>query len=232
MKQIKNIGDVETLPIEIIVKQPIKASMDLLFNHIGRYVIAVRKLQVESKDVVIDASCGKGYGTYYLSKFCKKVYGLDIYKENLDVANKCFKTDNITFSSYFDMMKRRGSVNKIFCIETFEHIEKNKQDEFIKRLLSILKVNGSMFLTVPIGEDKPSTYNKFHKNEPSIQTIYNMFNPHFKKIDIEISSFINSYNKESTYAFVTLKRKRGNDINERNRVLAKRELYTKFRNRD
>lgn len=209
MRRIKNIGDVETLPIDIIVKQPIQRNIQVLFSHIGRYVIAARKLKIEKRDTVADISCGEGYGTFYLSTLCKKAYGLDVNKDNLELSKKNFNSDNLIYIKYFDLMKQRGSVNKIVCIETFEHIEREKQNEFVKRIMYILKVNGSMFLTVPIGQNKASLYNPFHKNEPSIGVVYDMFKPYFKKIDIEISSFVNSYNMESTYALVTLLEKKG-----------------------
>jgi len=183
--------------------------MKVLFSHIGRYVIATRKLRIGKRDIVIDASCGEGYGTFYLSTLCKKVYGLDVDKDNLDRAIKHFKADNLKYLSYFDKLKSKGLVHKIICIETLEHIKKEKQMDFVKRLMYMLKVNGSMFLTVPIGQNKPSEYNPFHKNEPSIDVVYNMFKPYFKKIEVEMSTFVNSYNKESTYALITLLEKKG-----------------------
>ena len=209
MRKIKNIGDVETLPVDVLIREPIDRNIKVLFSHIGRYVIAAKKLNIGKRDKVIDASCGEGYGTFYLSTLCKKAYGLDVYKENITRAKKHFKADNLRYLLYFDLMKNKGSAHKIVCIETLEHISKDKQDVFIKRLMNILKVNGSMFLTVPIGQNKPSSYNPFHKNEPSIDTVFNMFKPYFRKIDIDTDSFVNSYNKLSTYALVTLLEKKG-----------------------
>jgi len=209
MRQIKNIGDVETLPIDVIIKEPIARNIKILFSHIGRYIIASKKLKIRNRDIIIDASCGEGYGTFYLSSICEKAYGLDINSENIDRANKIFKSDNLKYMKYFDFMKNRGVANKIVCIETLEHIEREKQKLFIKRLMHMLKVNGSMFLTIPIGQNKPSSYNPFHKNEPSIDIVYAMLNQYFKKINIETSTFINTYNMESTYAFITCLEKKG-----------------------
>lgn len=209
IRKINNIGDVETLPVDVLVREPIERNIKVLFSHIGRYVIAARNLNIGKRDIVADASCGEGYGTYYLSALCKKVWGLDVDQENLDRAKKYFNAENIKFIKYFDFVKVKGTAHKIVCIETLEHIKKDRQKEFIKRLMYMLKVNGGLFLTVPIGKNKPSEYNPFHKNEPSIDVVYNMFKPYFRKINIETNSFINSYNKESNYALITLLEKKG-----------------------
>jgi len=206
---IRKITELETLPLRVVVRKPIDKHIKLLFNHIGRYVIATRKLRINKKDVVIDASCGEGYGTFYLSSISKRAYGLDINFENIERAKEMFKQDNLKYMKYFDFMKGKGKADKLICIETLEHMTKDKQEIFVKRLVYMLKVNGSMFLTIPIGQNKPSSYNPFHKNEPSIDVVYAMFKPYFKKINIEISTFVNSYNQLSEFALITLLEKKG-----------------------
>jgi len=209
MRKIKKIGDVETFPVDVIINKPVRENTRVLFSHIARYVIACRKLDINDRNVVVDASCGEGYGTYYLSTKAEKVYGLDIYETNLKYARKYFDVDNVRFLKYFDFLKTKISrVDKLVCIETLEHISKKNMEEYIKLLMRILKVRGDMFLTIPLGENEPSVYNKFHKNEPSIDVIYKIFMPRFEKIDIEISSFINSYGEETEYAMFSMYNKR------------------------
>jgi len=209
MRKIKKIGDVETLPVDFVIHPPIKENVKLLSSHIGRYVVANRKLNIRKTDIVVDASCGEGYGTYYLSTLCNRAYGLDIYEKNLEYAQKHFNTDNLKFYKYFDFLKKRTIAHKLVCIETLEHVDKEKMMSFVKLLLRILRVGGDMFLTVPIGKNVPSHYNPFHKNEPSIDIIYTTFMPYFKKMDIEINSFVNSYGYETNYALITLFSKKG-----------------------
>lgn len=210
MRKIENIGDVEAFPVDVIIKKPVAENMRVLSKNILRYVIGAEKLRVEDIDIVVDASCGEGQGTYYLSTLAKKTYGLDISKENLMYANKYFKGENIRFLSYFDFLKSKVTgTNKLFCIETLEHIEQEKMDRFTKILYRILKVGGDMFLTVPIGKNKPSEYNPFHPNEPSIEVVYNTFMPHFKRMEIVIDSFINSYHEKSEFALISLYGKKG-----------------------
>ena len=209
MRNIKNIGDVETLPVDVIIKEPVRENMRVLFSHIGRYVIAARKLNIRKTDRILDASCGEGYGSYYLSTLAEKVYGIDVSEENLEYARKHFGVHNISFLKYFDFLRRKTKIDKVVCIETLEHVDKDNSPLFIRRLVRTLRSGGDMFLTVPIGENAPSDYNPFHKNEPSIDVIYNSFIPYFSKIDIEISSFVNSYGEKTNFALVTMFNKGG-----------------------
>jgi len=165
-------------------------------------------LNINNKHTIIDASCGEGYGSFYLSLKAKQVYGLDVYSENLDFAKKYFDISNIKFFTYnFFKRCKYLPVDKIVCIETLEHVPKKDMSGFIGLLMSMLKQGGDMFLTVPLGANEPSSYNTFHKNEPSIDVILKLFTPFFNKINIDIDVFVNSYNKKSTYCLVTMEGK-------------------------
>ena len=204
-RKIKNIGDVETLPVDVVINKPIQRNVQLLFSHFSRYFIARRNLKINNKHTIIDASCGEGYGSFYLSLKAKQVYGLDVYSENLDFAKKYFDISNIKFFTYnFFKRCKYLPVDKIVCIETLEHVPKKDMTGFIGLLMSMLKQGGDMFLTVPLGANEPSSYNTFHKNEPSIDIIMESFTPFFNKINIEVDVFINSYNKKSTYCLITM----------------------------
>jgi len=208
-RKIKNIGDVETLPIDVVINKPIQRNVQVLFSHFSRYFIARENLNINNKHTIIDASCGEGYGSFYLSLKAKQVYGLDVYSENLDFAKKYFDISNIQFLTY-NRFKRHNypSVDKIVCIETLEHVPKKDMTGFIGLLMSMLKQGGDMFLTVPLGTNKPSTYNKFHKNEPSIDIIMGSFAPFFNKINIDVDIFTNLYNRESRYCLITMRNKK------------------------
>jgi cyclopropane fatty-acyl-phospholipid synthase-like methyltransferase len=209
----------ETIIIDEFIKSPIKDNTLIFFSHFGRYFYASKALDIKSTDTIIDASCGEGYGTYSLSKLVKTTYGLDINEEYIKSARKIYYDEigqyetnkiDLTFLTYNDFYRFNQFllVDKIFSIESFEHIPKEEIEGFIDKLMSKLKVGGSMFVTVPLGNNEASSFNPFHCNEPSIDFIYNIFSKYFKKIDIEIDSFVNSFNKECQYAYLILKNKK------------------------
>lgn len=194
----------ETLLVGKMIKEPLKEHVQLLFNHFNRYGQAVKKLRITPQEQVIDASCGHGYGSFILSLTAHKVFGLDIEPAYIQVARTTFNADNVAYYTYDEYEELKHKVDKIVCIETLEHIDKTEINHFIKRLVSYLKDQGSMFLTFPLGNNQPSLYNRYHLNEPSIDFIYDSFSPFFKKISMEISKFTNSFGYQSTYCYCLL----------------------------
>jgi cyclopropane fatty-acyl-phospholipid synthase-like methyltransferase len=200
----------ETMIVDEFIKEPIKDNTRIFYSHFGRYFYAAKVLDIQKSDTIIDCSCGNGYGTYSMAQKAAHIIGLDINEDYLQMAQKNYGSDNITFATYKDFYKTYTSVkvDKIISIETFEHVPKNEINDFIDKLLSRLKIGGSMFVTVPLGNNEPSEYNEFHCNEPSIDFIYGIFSKYFKSITMEIDQFINCFGEECQYCFLILKNKK------------------------
>jgi O-antigen biosynthesis protein len=200
----------ETLMLNKILKDPIREHVHLLNNHFSRYNAAIRAVHVSPSDIVMDASCGQGYGAYLLSLKASKVIGLDVNRDYLDFASHEFKSDNLFFYDYdqFDQMVREGQfgkIDKLISIETIEHIEKCELRNYVNKILSYLKKGGSLFVTFPLGLDEPSSYNPFHLNEPRLQSVQDLFSPFFTSLCYEIDTFNNSFGYKTIYGYLTLK---------------------------
>lgn len=200
----------ETLISSEFILPPIKENTKIFFSHFGRYFYASKVLGIKSSDVVIDASTGNGYGAYSIAQKAKEVYGLDVNEDYISLAKKNYASDNVYFLTYNDFYKIFPylKAHKILCIESYEHVPKYEIISFMDKLLSKLKVGGDMFVTVPLGNNKPSSYNPYHENEPSIDVLYNMFSPHFTNINAEIDSFTNSFGHDCQYCYLILKNKK------------------------
>jgi 2-polyprenyl-3-methyl-5-hydroxy-6-metoxy-1,4-benzoquinol methylase len=208
----------ETLILPDRIKDPIQENVELFFNHFGRYFYAARALAISEQDIVIDASCGCGYGSCGLARKAKHVYGLDVNNAYLDVAKQSFCLPNLTFFSYSDFTEliqyitRHGEpvniANKVICIETFEHVPANLNDDFLQLLVRCLKPSGSMFLTAPLGNDGPSSYNSFHCFEPRLETLHRKLSRYFQTIQMEIDRFRNSFGQVADFCYVVLKNKK------------------------
>ena len=188
----------ETLQIHHLIKPPLIRKLHLLFNHFKRYMDAIERLNIQKNDRVIDASCGLGYGTFILSLHCNAI-GLDINDNYLKKAKSLFNLNFMNYNKYIT------KADKIVCIETIEHIPKKDLILFKNKLLDLLKEGGDLYLTFPLGKDKPSEYNKYHLNEPSMETITNLFKPHFNNMVSIIEKKKNSFNKEEYYCSILLK---------------------------
>jgi 2-polyprenyl-3-methyl-5-hydroxy-6-metoxy-1,4-benzoquinol methylase len=191
---------IDTLEIEKYIKNI--SDIHIFFNHLGRYFYAMKKIEVNKHDVISDASCGQGYGTYNLALRCNKVYGLDINQDFLHYARKRFQSNNIEFLTYEKYFEYNFFSDKIICLETIEHMPLIAIDNFLNNLISTLLPNGKIILSFPIGDNKPSEYNKFHLCEPSIDFMYKILSKYLLKINFEIDSFINSYGYKTDYCFL------------------------------
>ncbi|MFA5557890.1 MAG: class I SAM-dependent methyltransferase [Methanofastidiosum sp.] len=200
----------ETLISNEFIKKPIQENTKIFYNHFGRYFYAAKTLNIKKNHVCIDSSCGNGYGTFSLADKCKYIFGLDINQEYIDLAKKDYNNPNIIFCTYNDFYSNYTNIlaDRIICIETIEHIPKEEINDFINKLLSKLKLGGSMFVTIPLGNNEPSSYNEFHLNEMSIGVVYGLFSPHFTNMNIEIDNFTNSFGYDCQYCYLILKNKK------------------------
>ena len=188
----------ETLDLEKYINNP-SLNMMVLNNHIGRYHYAIKKIDINQNDEVLDISCGQGYGTYIIAHNGKNAYGSDINSGNIIKAKSLFKKDNLIFLDNLGMPKE---IDKIICIETIEHIKIEHIPLFIDRLFESLKKDGKIFFSFPIGENKKSDYNEYHLCEPSLDFIFGILKNKMSKINIEISKYVNDYDVECNYCFL------------------------------
>jgi SAM-dependent methyltransferase len=198
----------ETLLVGDRIKDPVQENVQLFFNHFGRYFYAAQALKISRQDVVIDASCGCGYGSHCLAQKAQRVYGLDINEAYLDIARRNLSLPNLRFYTYDEFWRGSASANKIVCIETFEHVPAEHNGDFLSRLIGRLTPDGSMFLTTPLGNNGPSGYNPFHCFEPSIDVLYALLSRYFGNVQLEVDIFTNSFGHVCEFCYALLRNKK------------------------
>lgn len=195
----------ETLNIEKCIKEPIQENTLKLCNHINRYALSIDSLGISDRDIVLDCSCGRGYGTLFLASKARIAIGVDNDDVYIQEAKQLYKKDNLDFMTYNQLEDTSSVADYIVCIETLEHIDKNEIDNFLDSIYAHLKEGGSMFISTPIGNDGPSTYNKFHLNEMSVATLDSIFSPRFREMLFGMYDYVNSFGKKERYAKIVLK---------------------------
>lgn len=169
--------------------------------HMGRYNIAKKYCKGKT---VLDISCAEGYGTKLLQKWgAKKVVGLDISKETIDIARKNFGEKNIEFVNH-DAMDLSCFKNCLFDLvvsfETIEHLQDPLN--FLKEIKRVAKKNAKFIITCPNDYayyPDESQFNPYHIKKYTFEDFRKMIETFFDKnkikymIGTKIEGFINIF---------------------------------------
>ncbi|MDD5073732.1 MAG: class I SAM-dependent methyltransferase [Candidatus Shapirobacteria bacterium] len=107
-------------------------------------------LKPQSK--ILDAGCGEGNVSLILAKNHHRVWGIDLSKKAIALAEKRAKKLNLEkHATFYIGNLEKLTINKkfdvIFCIEVLEHVRND--EKVIKNLFSHLKSGGLILITVP-----------------------------------------------------------------------------------
>lgn len=84
----------------------------------------------------MDAGCGSGYGTYYLSKNgANMIVGIDRSTIAIKYVKK-YKNQNIDFiqMDVCDLKFKDGSFDKVISFDVLEHLDDESQIKFISEI--------------------------------------------------------------------------------------------------
>lgn len=175
---------------------------NVTFEHVHRYFIT--KDFVKNK-IVLDAACGTGYGSYFLSLFADYVYGVDIDNDTILQNNKKYQKDNLKYicSSVDNLPFENNQFDIIISFETIEHVRDcyKVMSEF-KR---ILKNNGILIISTPNKKfsDINKIQNPFHIKEFYEEEFIFMIDKFFKnkiilyQMSNYTSTIVKKYYKEN-----------------------------------
>jgi len=116
--------------------------------HKERQASALKNLNLQKDDIVLDAGCGNGSLSLSISEKCKKIYAVDLartaFKENSrkPPKNLVFKKMNIE-----ELKFRNESFSKIVCVETIEHVL--NPDKVLQEFHRVLKPQGILVISYP-----------------------------------------------------------------------------------
>ncbi len=121
----------------------------ILKEHITRYNWA-RRFCLDK--LVLDASCGSGYGTRILGDVATEAYGVDIDINAIDYAWEKYSNKKVTFNSC-DLSKhwitRHINYQVIVSFETIEHLENpniflnNVKEHFTEKFIFSIPLNNA-----------------------------------------------------------------------------------------
>ena len=135
------------------------------WRHIERY-IAVRANVYGN---VLDLACGVGYGSHILSTNpdVKSVYGVDLAEDAIEVANKEYASDKVSF--YNNVYDIKECIDVLVSIETIEHVKDTSMLPSIAASLNIKE------LIISFPHIKSTHFNPYHFHNFNTQKIKDLF---------------------------------------------------------
>lgn len=159
-----------------------KSDDNSINEHFSRYKFAKKYLKPDF--IVLDAACGTGYGSEFISDSVEKVIGIEISDHALEWGKKHHQKTNIEFkkgnlNNPLDVPSE--SVDTVISFETLEHVE--NQENMLSEFNRVLKPGGLFFISSPDREiltEKAGDDNKFHIHELSKKEFVSLLKKYFK----------------------------------------------------
>jgi ubiquinone/menaquinone biosynthesis C-methylase UbiE len=141
----------------------------IAIEHWHRYIFASSFCK---NRIVLDIACGEGYGSYFISKVAKKVYGIDISEEAIEHAKSKYIKENLEFlvGNVANIPLPDKSIDIVVSFETIEHVPEVAQKKFLNEVKRILKRDGLFICSTPDKYYYSDLYN--YKNEFHIKEFY------------------------------------------------------------
>ncbi|MCJ8012685.1 glycosyltransferase [Paenibacillus sp. KQZ6P-2] len=164
---------------------------ELEIEHMQRYLSLTEIVRDKS---VLDAACGEGYGSYFLSKSAKSVCGIDIDNQTIELAAEKYKQDNLSFEiSGIDSLPFDDHIfDVLISFETLEHVDEHIQQKFLQEAKRVLKQDGILVISTPNKEyysDQSNYVNPFHVKELYRDEFEALLSKQFTYVDIVSQRF-------------------------------------------
>lgn len=133
--------------------------------------------------ITLDAGCGEGYGAYYLSKYCKKIIGIDISAEAIEYARRTYNAENLEFQ-VMDLRKlefQDSSFDAIISFAVIEHIKEYKV--YISELRRVMKKDGICIISA-LNKITPISLDAYHYQEFSPEELKELLFNYFSFVDL------------------------------------------------
>lgn len=149
------------------------------FEHFARYRFA----SVHSPTgFVLDAACGTGYGTSFLTHKANFVVGIDRSHEAILFCRQHYRKPNLHFQ-VMDVEAtafKASSFNTVVSFETIEHLE--DPEKFLWETRRVLKSHGVFVISTPVKDVYDQTFlgvNPYHIHETDVDEFTQLLSTQF-----------------------------------------------------
>jgi len=159
-------------------------------RHLAGYKFAMEEIvkRIGKNCSILEAGCGVGYGTNFISKYFKIIVGLDISKDAIRIAKK-YKHIHWVIGDATSLPFKDESFDAVISLQVIEHIKKRKVLTYLNEIRRVLRKNGIFVLTTPNRNlrlypfQKP--WNPFHEHEYSASELERILKKVFPEVCIK-----------------------------------------------
>ncbi|KKQ80612.1 MAG: S-adenosyl-L-methionine-dependent methyltransferase [Parcubacteria group bacterium GW2011_GWC2_38_7] len=105
------------------------------------------------KSKILDVGCGGGQDSKYLFEQGYSVFGVDVSKEMIKLAKKYSPKTEFAVADVMSL-PARIKYEGIWCCRVFHHISMAGQNKFLKKLNTLLKKDGVLFISCAVSDTK------------------------------------------------------------------------------
>jgi ubiquinone/menaquinone biosynthesis C-methylase UbiE len=161
---------------------PKQTAPGILSIHLKRYEFA---LETCLGKTVLDAACGVGYGSTYLSKVANHVTGIDIDATAIAYAQQHYQSPNVTFQVEDATETKFPDAHfEVICsFETIEHL--SDIPAYLREVVRLLTDDGIYFVSTPqVPQTTLHPSNPYHTIEFSRNDFQVLLNSYFSHVEI------------------------------------------------
>jgi 2-polyprenyl-3-methyl-5-hydroxy-6-metoxy-1,4-benzoquinol methylase len=120
------------------------------FWHEAKFRLIERVAMPAKHDRVLDAGCGSGTISHFLSIHAGDVTGIDSNPAAISYARDAYKAPNLHFHlGQFDDLTDQKPFDRIYCIEVVEHLYEHQVANVLSLFHKLTNPGGQLFLTTP-----------------------------------------------------------------------------------
>jgi 2-polyprenyl-3-methyl-5-hydroxy-6-metoxy-1,4-benzoquinol methylase len=120
------------------------------FWHEAKFRLIERVALPAKHERVLDAGCGSGTISHFLSQHAAEVVAIDSNPSAIRYATETYKAPNLRFRlGQFDELKDERAFDRIYCIEVVEHLYEEQVAEILSLFYKLANPGAALFLTTP-----------------------------------------------------------------------------------
>jgi 2-polyprenyl-3-methyl-5-hydroxy-6-metoxy-1,4-benzoquinol methylase len=120
------------------------------FWHEAKFRLIERLAMPSGRDRVLDAGCGSGTISQFLSLHAGEVIGIDSNPSAIGHASDAYQRPNLQFRlGQFEDLIADKPFDRIYCIEVIEHLYESQAADVLSVFHRLTKPGGQLFITTP-----------------------------------------------------------------------------------